>query len=144
MLILLVKRRYIKCVLSNIGPHRLIQLLQHRIQLRPQYLVHLLRPTIIRKAVVHKLPVNNDFVHQLFGQPFQPFALVVGPAVLGKNAVHGFGYALFKRDQRFTQSGAADIADDAGGYVFIGLVAHGALQASLGVAVVVQQQFYFP
>ena len=45
--------------------------------------------------MVHKLAVDDDFVHQLLGQAFQPFALVRRPVVLGEDAVHGLGHALF-------------------------------------------------
>src|SRR5690554_2873806 len=40
--------------------------------LTSQNLVHLPGAAIIGTAVVHKLAIDNDFMHQLLGQPFQP------------------------------------------------------------------------
>ena len=57
----------------------------------------------------------------------------------GVDAVHGLGDALFEGNQGFAEGGAADLADDAGGNVLVGLVAHGALQPGFGVAVLVEQ-----
>ena len=61
---------------TTLRPHRFIQLLQHRIQLLPQHLVHLFGPAVIGEAVIYELPVDDDFVHQLLGQTFEPSALI--------------------------------------------------------------------
>ena len=92
----------------------------------PQYFVHAFGAAVFGEAVVDKIPVNDHFVHQLFGQAVQPFALGVGPAVAGVDVVYGVCHALFEGNQRLAQGGAADVADDAGGYVFVSLVAHSA------------------
>lgn len=41
-------------------PHGLVQLLQHRIQLGSEHLVHLPGPAIIGKALIHKITIDDD------------------------------------------------------------------------------------
>lgn len=64
-------------------------------------------------------------MHELFGEPGQPVALHLRPIGEGIDALHGIGDALIERQEGFAQRGLADMANNAGGDVEIGLFAPG-------------------
>ena len=59
-----------------------------------------------------------------------------------EDLLHRPGYPLLERYQGLPQCGLADVADDAGGDLLVGLVAPGAFEVGFGVAMLVQQQAY--
>ena len=82
-------------------------------------------------------------MYQLFGQSLEPATLHGRPRLHGIDFLHGMVHPLLEREQRFTDGGLADIADDAGGYFLVGLGAPGAFQAGLAEAILVEEQAHF-
>lgn len=64
----------------------------------------MLRTTIPGESVVDEIPVDDDFVSELFGNALQPFSLDGAPAVLCIDFLHGASNALLERHQRFANA----------------------------------------
>ena len=123
-------------------PERIAQLIQQVIQLLAKQAIKLFGPAVIGEAFIDKVAIDNHLVHQLFGQPLQPFALNGRPVLAAVNLIHRQPHPLAVGDKRLTQGGPADMSYDAGGDILMGLVAPGTLQVGLLETGVVEQQLH--